>query len=65
MKKQESFKKLIKKRRKYLITQSFLPSTLTMWSTGQRTPRKQQAMRLSVALNIPLKKIPYWSIEIK
>lgn len=65
MKKKDKFKKLIKSRRKYLITQGFLPSTLTMWGTGQRIPRKKQAMALAIALNVPLKQIPYWSTEIR
>jgi len=65
MKKQDSFKKAIKKDRRYLISQGFLPSTLTMWSTGQRIPRKQQTMKLAEALNIPLAKIPHWRLEVR
>jgi len=65
MKKQESFKKAIKKNRKHLLSQGFLPSTLTMWSTGQRIPRKPQAVKIAGALGIPLARVPYRTFTIK
>jgi len=58
MRKHESFKKQIKKNRKLLLSLGFLPSTLTMWSTGQRIPRKEQARSISVALKIKDSDIP-------
>jgi hypothetical protein len=65
MKKQESFKKAIKKNRKHLLSQGFLPSTLTMWSTGKRIPRKPQAVKLADALGVPLARVPYRTFTIK
>jgi hypothetical protein len=59
MKKQIIFQRLIEKERKYLIKQGFNPSTLTMYAKGKRNPKIYMANKLSIALKLPLKKIPY------
>jgi hypothetical protein len=58
MNKQKSFKSRIKRNRKELLSYGFLPSTLTMWATGQRTPRRDKAEALAKCLNIAVDKIP-------
>jgi hypothetical protein len=65
MKKQDLFKKTIIKNRKLLLSKGFLPSTLTMWGRGYRIPRRKQAVDLALALNVELKKIPHWRLEVK
>jgi hypothetical protein len=59
MNKQTKFQRLIAKQRKYLVKQGFKASILTLWAQGKRNPKKRSAVQLSIALNLPLKEIPY------
>jgi hypothetical protein len=65
MNKREWFQNTLKKKRKYLIQQGILPSTVTLWAKGLRIPRHAQAEKLSILLNIPIEKIPHRECIIK
>jgi hypothetical protein len=63
MKKQDYFKNLIKRNRKKLLERGFKPSTISMYISGYRLPRRKMAVDIALALNVPLDKIPQRKLQ--
>ena len=63
MKKTTYFQGLIKTNRKALKGQGFKNSTLSMWIHGNRIPDWDNAVRLSMLLDVPVTSLPYHKIE--
>jgi hypothetical protein len=63
MKKQDYFKNLIKRNRKKLLECGFKPSTISMYISGDRMPRRKMAVDIALALDVPLEKIPQRKLQ--
>jgi transcriptional regulator with XRE-family HTH domain len=63
MRKQIKFQKLAKDNRKKLLECGFLPSTVSMWVTGDRVPTWDNAMKIAKILGVKTGEIPYYKTE--
>jgi hypothetical protein len=64
-----NFQALIRRNRKYLVSQGFNYKTLWTWWAGIRVPKYETAVRLQKALKkiekIEMINIPYYKVERK
>jgi transcriptional regulator with XRE-family HTH domain len=63
-KKHVKFREMVSNNRSLLKGLGFSYSTVTRWASGERIPRLEDANKISVALNVPLSKIPYRTVVI-
>lgn len=63
-KKHIKFREMVSHNRSLLKGLGFSYSTVTRWANGERIPRLEDANKISVALNVPLSKIPYRTVVI-
>lgn len=60
----KDFQKLLKKNRKKVLDAGFKPAAVTHWTYGKRIPMFENAIKLSMILDIPISKVPYRKVEI-